>query len=142
MVPSFGICVFCWNLYSRYFIPDPCQAKRSWSYTDRLFCAVYFDHLLSGKILISLYLWGYKIFRLHLKCKILIWFDFYICIWVAGRASPKCYECPKKYTGPTIWFHWIKLKLFKIQLTGSSLALFWFRKTVISERIIKPINKN
>ena len=51
-------------------------------------------------------------------------------------------KCPKNHTGPTIWFHSIKLKLFKIQLTGSSLALFWFRKTVISERIIKPINKN
>ena len=40
----------------------------------------------------------------------------------------------KKHTGPTIWFHSIKLKLFKIQLSGSSLALFWFRKTVISEK--------
>ena len=40
----------------------------------------------------------------------------------------------KKHTGPTIWFHSIKLKLFKIQLTGSSLALFWFCKTVISKK--------
>ena len=31
-----------------------------------------------------------------------------------GRASPKCYKCPKKHNGPTIWFHSIKLKLFKL----------------------------
>ena len=31
-----------------------------------------------------------------------------------SRASPKCYECPKKHIGPTIWFHSIKLKLFKL----------------------------
>ena len=54
--------------------------------------------------------------------------------YLSLRASPKCYECPKKHTGPTIWFHSIKLKLFKIQLSGSSLALFWFCKTVISEK--------
>ena len=48
------------------------------------------------------------------------------------RASPKCYECPKKHTGYTILFHSIKLKLFKIQLSGFSLALFdfGFRKKV------------
>ena len=47
---------------------------------------------------------------------------------------PNVTNVPKTHAGPTIWFPSIKLKLFKIQLTGSSLALFWFCKTVISEK--------
>ena len=46
------------------------------------------------------------------------------------RASPKCYKCPKKHTGPTIWFHSIKLKLFKFNLLCFDFAKLSFRKKV------------
>ena len=51
--------------------------------------------------------------------------DTYVCMYL-GRVSANSYKCPKIYSGHAIWFNSIKLKLFKIQLSGSSLALFWF----------------
>ena len=62
----------------------------------------------------------------------ILFIAYLLCVNFCGKQSVS--QMLKKHTGPTIWFHSIKLKLFKIQLTGSSLALFWFRKTVISEK--------
>ena len=50
-----------------------------------------------------------------------------------SRASPKCYECPKKHIGPTIWFHSIKLKLFKLIFINrfNDLFLLFSEMTVL-----------
>ena len=50
-----------------------------------------------------------------------------------SRASPKCYKCPKKHIGPTIWFHSIKLKLFKLIFINrfNDLFLLFSKMTVL-----------
>ena len=50
-----------------------------------------------------------------------------------SRASPKCYKCPKKHIGPTIWFHSIKLKLFKLIFINrfNDLFLLFSEMTVV-----------
>ena len=52
---------------------------------------------------------------------------------IPPRASPKCYKCPKKHIGPTIWFHSIKLKLFKLIFINrfNDLFLLFSEMTVL-----------
>ena len=53
--------------------------------------------------------------------------------YIISRTSPKCYKCPKKHVGPTIWFHSIKLKLFKLIFINwfNDLFLLFSKMTVL-----------
>ena len=53
-----------------------------------------------------------------------------------SRTSPKCYKCPKKHIGPTIWFHSIKLKLFKLIFINrfNDLFLLFSEMTVLQNQ--------
>ena len=55
--------------------------------------------------------WGLTHVLLHLQ--IYGKFLLFTKKWAGNRTSPKCYKCPKKHIGPTIWFHSIKFKLFE-----------------------------